>query len=412
MFLLAFISDVTFGITLQNGIISYTILFLSYIVSYFFFFRKVVIRRVILFDFVILNYIFWSLISILQVLFFNKSVFIYFKGISYCLFPTIGFFLFSFSKTAFDISIVIKYLKYYLYTTLFVIGVGIYFYFFSPPYYVDYVLGNYEGIITDSDLVFLARLLSYFGDPTVMGNISVIAIPVLVYLSKNKIQPFTSRLFNLFSFLLLLSGVILSFARSAWVACLVYLMYLVIINRRFVAIKIFSLFLLIAFIPALILNGTDNFNNPVLIELQKRLFSLGSSFEERNNQIEYGINIIKYRPFGVGLGQAGHKSYSASPAQGVFDNNYLRIFVETGLIGFISFLMIISFSVHMGVKKSTSGSVNKIRVLVLIISLIFYFQSIGSNILDLHYSSFLFWSFLGILAWTYKYDKFPAVNSI
>jgi O-antigen ligase len=147
-----------------------------------------------------------------------------------------------------------------------------------------------------------------------------------------------------------------------------------------------------------------NFDNLILVELQKRIFSLGGSFDERNSQIDYAISLITSSPLGIGLGQAGHKSGTRIANLGVFDNNYLRIFAEIGIFGFVSFLMIIGLSLFLSLRSSNDQKINKIRLLVFIVLSVFYFQSIGSNILDLHYSSFLFWSFLGILAWSYKFE--------
>jgi O-antigen ligase len=289
-------------------------------------------------------------------------------------------------------------------TTIFTVSIGIYFYLFTPEFYIKYVLGNYDGLINDSDSIFMARLLSYFGDPTVMGNISVISLPIFIYIVRLKESPFTSKLLNTVCFIILICGVLLSFARSAWVACVLYLFYLILIDNKNIFMRVISFFFIASVAIALIFLANLNFDNPILGELQKRIFSMGGSFDERNSQIEYAFGLIKSSPQGIGLGQAGHKSVLGVESLGVFDNNYLRIFAELGIIGFLSFLLLIGFSLYLGLRKSRDKKINSIRILVLIVLLVFYFQSIGSNILDLHYSSFLFWSFLGILSWSYKYE--------
>lgn len=403
MFLLTFICYVALGISLQNGIISFSILFFSYFLYYIPNPQRISFTKVGLLDLVIVNFLFWNIFSIFDVIYFNKSILIYVKGVSYCLFPIFAFFSFSHSQHKVNFEVVHKYLKYIVITTLFTVSIGIYFYLFSPAYYVNYVIGKYEGLITDSDSIFMARLLSYFGDPTVMGNISVISLPILVYIIRQKKAPFTSKLFNALCFIILISGVLLSFARSAWVACVLYLFYLIVIDNKYFLVRIFSIIMMVVVAVGLIFVANMNFDNPILEALQKRIFSMGGSFEERNSQIEYAVSLITSSPLGIGLGQAGHKSVSGSVNLGVFDNNYLRIFAETGIIGFVSFLMIIGLSLYLGLRRSNDQKINHIRILVLIVLSVFYFQSIGSNILDLHYSSFLFWSFLGILAWTYKF---------
>ena len=328
----------------------------------------------------------------------------YFKGLSYCLLPVIAYFSFSNTTRRVDFEVINQYFKWIVLTTLIAVSIGIYFYLFSPSYYVKYVLGNYEGLITDSDSIFMARLLSYFGDPTVMGNISVISLPILMYLTKIKKTPFTSIFFVVCCFIVLTAGVILSFARSAWVACLIYFFYLLIFKNKNFLLRILTIIFILITSVGLVYLANMNFDDPIIAELQKRIFTIGGSFNERSNQVEYALNIIKKSPLGIGLGQAGHKSVSETINLGVFDNNYLRIFAETGILGFLSFLLLIFTSLILALKKSKNIKINKIRILLFIIFLIFYFQSIGSNILDLHYSSFLFWSFFGILAWTYKHE--------
>lgn len=404
MFLLTFVCYVTLGVSLQNGIISFAILFFTNFIYYLIKPNKISFSKINILDLVVINFLLWCIISIFGVLFLKKPLIVYFKGLSYCLFPIFAYFSFSNSTRRVDFEVVNQYFKWIVLTTLIAVSIGIYFYLYSPTYYVRYVLGNYEGLITDSDSIFMARLLSYFGDPTVMGNISVISLPILMYLFKIKKNPFTSNIFVVICFIVLSAGVILSFARSAWVACFIYFFYLLILKNKNLLLRIITIIFILITGIGLVYLVNMNFDDPIIAELQKRIFTIGGSFNERSNQIDYAFNIIQSSPLGIGLGQAGHKSVSETINLGVFDNNYLRIFAETGILGFTSFLLIIFTSLSLGLKKSKNIQISKIRVLLFIIFLIFYFQSIGSNILDLHYSSFLFWSFLGILAWSYKYE--------
>lgn len=402
MFVLSFLAYVFFGINIQNGIISFALLFSTYITLFIFSNKKLHLSTYTLLDFVVFLYVFLSLISIFQVYYFNNSFLVYLKGISYCLFPIIGYLVFSFSNFELNIDKINTYLKFILLTTIFTLVIGIYFYFFTPGIYVEYVLSVYEGLIIDQDLLFMARLLSYFGDPTVLGNISVISLPILIYLRRYDEKFQISNILYLLLFIILFSGTVLSFARSAWVAFFLYVLYLLVIDNKYFFLRISTaIFLILLILLSTQLKNLE-LDNMLLLELQKRIESLDSAFDERNSQIEYAISIISNSPLGVGLGQAGHKSFSGDTFKGVFDNNYLRVFAELGILGFFSLLLVVFISVYMSIRKSIHSAVNNLRNVLLVILLIFYFQAIGSNILDLHYSSFLFWSFLGILNWTYK----------
>ena len=374
MFLLTFICYVTLGVSLQNGIISFVILFFTYFIYYLIKPNKISFSKINILDLVVINFLIWSIISIFGVLFLKKPLIVYFKGLSYCLLPVIAYFSFSNTTRRVDFEVINQYFKWIVLTTLIAVSIGIYFYLFSPSYYVKYVLGNYEGLITDSDSIFMARLLSYFGDPTVMGNISVISLPILMYLTKIKKTPFTSIFFVVCCFIVLTAGVILSFARSAWVACLIYFFYLLIFKNKNFLLRILTIIFILITSVGLVYLANMNFDDPIIAELQKRIFTIGGSFNERSNQVEYALNIIKKSPLGIGLGQAGHKSVSETINLGVFDNNYLRIFAETGILGFLSFLLLIFTSLILALKKSKNIKINKIRILLFIIFLFSIFN--------------------------------------
>jgi len=326
------------------------------------------------------------------------------KGITYCLFPIMAYFIFSFNRKKIELVSINIYLKYIVTTSVIAVFVGLVFYFTTPGFYVNYVLSSYEGLINSEDMLFMARLLSYFGDPTAIGNVATLSLPILFYLNKTNENFLKYKGLTTTFVVVLYLGVIFSFARSAWVATILFTIYYSLFKTKNALIKLSMVCVIILSIVGLNILANINVDDLVLLELQKRINSVGGSFEDRNFQLQYGLDLITNNPFGVGLGQAGHKSFSGDIFKGVFDNNYLRILSETGIFGFLSLLFIIFVSLLMTFYKSIDNKINELRWLLLMLLGIFYFQAIGSNILDLHYSSFLFWSFLGILSWTFKVE--------
>ena len=404
MYLLSFLGYSFLGFTLQNGIISQTLILLTVLTCNYFSKEKSLYKKFILLDYLIFHFIFWSLFSILDVFISNRSYFVYLKGITYCLFPIMAYFIFSFNRKKIELVSINIYLKYIVTTSVIAVFVGLVFYFTTPGFYVNYVLSSYEGLINSEDMLFMARLLSYFGDPTAIGNVATLSLPILFYLNKTNENFLKYKGLTTTFVVVLYLGVIFSFARSAWVATILFTIYYSLFKTKNALIKLSMVCVIILSIVGLNILANINVDDLVLLELQKRINSVGGSFEDRNFQLQYGLDLITNNPFGVGLGQAGHKSFSGDIFKGVFDNNYLRILSETGIFGFLSLLFIIFVSLLMTFYKSIDNKINELRWLLLMLLGIFYFQAIGSNILDLHYSSFLFWSFLGILSWTFKVE--------
>ena len=105
-------------------------------------------------------------------------------------------------------------------------------------------------------------------------------------------------------------------------------------------------------------------------------------------QASKGIELFFKYPFGFGLGAAGNKA-SVYHMQVVPDGNLIRILVETGIVGIISFSIMNGNAILNGIKR-------KQYYLTLII-LLFLAHSIGSNVLDFYYGSFVYWYILGFL---------------
>lgn len=381
-------------IILPIGVATYLLIFLFYCIK--FIFRKpVFFYKINWLDWAVFLFIIINLISILNVLLLNYSIEVYIKGISYCLFPIVGYFIFSFS-IFFEDNKLNNFLSVFLVTTLLSIIIGIYFFVYQPPFYVNYILKSYEGLISENDDLFQLRLLSYYSDPTLVGNISAVSLPIFYYLKDNGMKQLQSRTVRIIVPFIIISGVILSFARSAWLATFVIVIIYNIKDSLLKSLKfIFSISLFILLILYAFIFLIDNTLSDLLTERGANLFT---SFSERSWQTEWALDVFSNNPFGIGLGQAGHKSFTGGSYKGVYDNNYLRILVELGIQGALSFLLILVLSLTSTIQGYMKGVNRSFHFLITSILFIYFFQSIGSNIIDLHYSSFIFWSFMGILS--------------
>ncbi len=381
---------------LPIGIGTYFLIFLNFLIYFFFFKKRTLLFKLNSLDFLILIFILINIFSILNVTALNNSTVFYLKGFSYCLFPMTGYFIFSFSKH-FNYQSINRFLNVYLITSVLSIVVGVYFFLVQPNFYVNYILKSYEGYISENDSLFQLRLLSYYGDPTLIGNIASVSFAILYYLKKREINYLQNKAILFFLQIIILAGIILSFARSAWVAS-VFILFIHQLKTSKIRLIKFTFFTTLVIILIIVFFTKYLADSLLYSFIEERFSSLTTSFKERNGQLEWGKNVFLNNPLGIGLGQAGHKSFTGDLSRGVYDNNYLRILVELGIQGAISFLSIFFFTLYLSLKGLINKQHKEFYFLILSVLFIFYFQSIGSNIIDLHYSSFIFWSFIGILS--------------
>jgi hypothetical protein len=397
-----FLSYGLFGIEInQGGVCSYLIIFCVFFFKLLYKKKHKYFLKIGILDILIIFYITWNLITFINVLLLDRSTIVYVKGITYSLFPIWGYFIFSFQEKDNQLQIINNFIGILILSTSFIIISGVILFFLAPEFYFRYILYLYSEFNLTKEEIFITRLVSYFGNSAVVGNISVISIPLILYLKKQNIKYFNSNIAVLF-LIIVYMGVILSFSRSAWTAAIIITLFNILMGFKKHFLKIMTIMGILSVL--LITNistksSTDNIDNKYLYELQNKVSKIPESFSERLNQIEYALAIIDQYPLGIGLGQAGHKSFVADKETGVYDNNFFRIFAETGIVGFILFCSIIFYSFLFMINYLFNNNFNfNLIITTSCVLFIFYFQALGTNIFDLHYSSFLFWSFVGIFS--------------
>ncbi|WP_409253045.1 O-antigen ligase family protein [Bacillus sp. SCS-153A] len=180
----------------------------------------------------------------------------------------------------------------------------------------------------DSYLMF-GRVKSLFKDPNVFGPF--ITIPTLYALYKVEVSAGKKKLMYLTVFLLLLTGILLSYSRAAWGAMVImvlcYFSFLssVPLKKRMITIVLISLFGVPSFFYLI--------NTPLIENLLQERLSLqnydGDRFENQKQAFTLGFSSL----LGAGPGQTEHiLSLSAHSL-------FARILMENGLIGFLSFML-------------------------------------------------------------------------
>ena len=232
------------------------------------------------------------------------------------------------------------------------------------------------------------RFKSYMGGSLELGSICSISLPLLlVYNFKNKIARPIMLIFFAIALLLTLQ-------RGAWIVGIIGLTSCILISAFFnkKGLKIIFVYALLGFILIKIgLFFVDHYMSEGFLEhlmIRLQYFNSDAMSKGRSGQAENALALFLDYPFGFGLGAAGNKA-SAYHLSVIPDGNLIRILVETGLYGMVTFIFL-------NVKSILNGIKHHCYQLVVIIVL-FLVHSIGSNVLDFYYSSFVYWYILGFL---------------
>lgn len=231
------------------------------------------------------------------------------------------------------------------------------------------------------------RFGSYMGSLE-LGSICAISVPLLL------MHTFKHKLVKPFLLIMFAVAILLTMQRGAWIVGIVSIIACMLIQAVFDREGFKSIFgysLLGIVVVFVLVFFVDNYMSAGLLQhLQIRLqrFNYAYMARGRTTQASNAINLFFQYPLGFGLGAAGNKA-SAYHMQVVPDGNLIRILVETGIIGIVSFAI-------MNVKAIYNGLKHKYYYLTLIV-LLFLAHSIGSNVLDFYYGSFIYWYILGFL---------------
>lgn len=188
----------------------------------------------------------------------------------------------------------------------------------------------------------------------------------IYYLIKHKNKVYV------YSFVLLLMNVILTYARIVWIAVVIQVIFSLFL---FKSKRLFSICLLL--IP---------FGIVMLAKIMMRL-TIDSSAEGRIGLFQQGLGIFKAHPlFGSGYDTFRELSSTKTNAHG----DYMRMFAETGIFGGLSYLILLFSYLYFTVKNLKRSDFAKVAFLTLIGFMVFSLTDNG-----LAHSN-IFWGLLGI----------------
>ncbi len=270
----------------------------------------------------------------------------------------------------------------------------------------------------------------FFKDHTIYGAILAMFYPVVIaYLWSRKLSINTKILIG-FVILILTLGIVLSYTRAAWVSLAVALVLLLVILAR-------VRFWILAVLGVAVLVGLFTFQDEILMKLEKnRQDSSGDLAEhvnsisnvatdasnlERINRWSAALRMFSERPvfgFGPGSYKFHYASYQHSSQLTIISTNfgdlgnahseYFGPLAETGVLGLVTFLLIIGVTIYYYVILYQRVKSREVRI-PLIGTLLGFTTYIThgflNNFLDLDKASVPFWGFLAILVAIDVYHK-------
>jgi len=273
----------------------------------------------------------------------------------------------------------------------------------------------------------------FFKDHTSYGAIIAMFIPVVFSFFYNPRFSLNTKIISGFFFVILLAGVILSYTRAAWVSIIGAIAVFYFIKHRVKLWAIFAmagvgLFILLNFqtqiIQKLEKNKQDSSNN--LSEHVESISNVATDASnlERLNRWNSALKMWMERPiFGHGPGTYSflYAPYQHSSQLTIISTNfgdggnahseYFGPLAEAGVLGLLTFLVIIFFIYYKGIRLYQALEPGRMRltVMAVIMGLTTYLiHGVLNNFLDTDKASVPFWGFAAILVAIEVYHSKPS----
>ena len=262
----------------------------------------------------------------------------------------------------------------------------------------------------------------FFNDHTAYGCVIAFFIPFIVSFIFNKKLTKTLRVAAFFILIVLMTGILLSFCRAAWLSIVGELAFFIIlklrINFKYVLGFIFLLVgLFLTFETELIMemkkNKQDSSGNYTEHIRSISNISTDASNLERINRWASALRMFSERPFfgwGPGTYQLVYAPYQYSKEKTVISTNagdrgnahseYIGPLSESGVIGALTVLFLVISVIYTGVRVYKHAQYKEVKVLSIAALLglcSFYIHGFMNNFLDTDKASVPFWAFTAMI---------------
>jgi len=270
-----------------------------------------------------------------------------------------------------------------LLSTILVSLYSLHYLFFDSQFTLEYLSNNNINYLFAEEFLAPKRAFVPFFSPNLLAGylIAVIMICLNITVRKRKEK---DGLFFLSAFCLFISSLTLFFTKSVggWLVFIIIFSLFLLLGKLLNKKSILIIFSLIIIFSAITVN-----RELTAVHFKKPLFSL----DKRISYWKETVKIIAQHPLtGVGVGNFSLKETRAA------HNSYLQIWAEMGILGLLSWLVIVFIFIKRGIKNlSSKNGYYNLGILMGGLSFLLY------NLIDFSFfisqSAFLFWIALGFI---------------
>jgi O-antigen ligase len=262
----------------------------------------------------------------------------------------------------------------------------------------------------------------FYNDHTAYGAIIALFLPVFMGFTLSKQFKRSLRWMSFIVLAILLTGIIFSYSRAAWISVAAALMIYLLVRFR---IRFYWLLLALVvgtglffmfqyqFIDKLEKNKQDSSTDFVEHIQSISNISSDASNLERINRWASAIRLFKERPiFGWGPGtyQFVYAPYQRSKEKTIISTNYgdmgnahseyIGPMSESGILGMLTFLGILTTVIITGLrvyKRAENKEVKLMSLMIMLGLITYYVHGLMNNFLDTDKASVPFWGFTAML---------------
>lgn len=275
-------------------------------------------------------YIIYQVFTFIFIFFYNYPVSLIPDAVMSGLFPMLFFFVGSADKE--DSLFGNDFYKYYFWGCIFMFVCSIYLFLTMPSWYLEWkstmVIEEYE-----NNLNILGSMSGFSGSGYLVGYTALFSFCYLIFKFKTK----DANKLDIFLMFIVVFCLFFSQVRVAMLMAIVILLWYLLTTLNIKSIVV----LLLVVVPVTVVLIRVISNSELLLDLSN---IVTSKIEVASNDKRYetGIELLSQQTnylFGHGYGSGGHKARSLG-LLGVTDFEIVKVFYETGIIGFIFFFAI------------------------------------------------------------------------
>ncbi len=270
----------------------------------------------------------------------------------------------------------------------------------------------------------------FFNDHTSYGAMLVMFLFPLFYFLKRKTDNLLHRVIIVMVFVIFIFAIVFSYTRAAWLSLFagigLWVLIKLKIKIKLVLISGLTIILLLFVFQNKILDKLEGNESESSGKFSEHIESMANitsdaSNTERINRWKCAIRMVKEKPFwgwGPGTYKFQYAPFQVSRERTIISTNfgevgnahseYLGALSESGVIGMVSFMLIVFMAFRTGYKvyHETDSSDIKERALYIILGLSTYFiHGVLNNFLDTDKASVPVWGFIAMLVALDVYRK-------